>query len=95
MPGDPVNAMLSPGIRPELRQAAYDAMFIRLGLDRPLYEQYFRWLYNFIFVGDFGFSTWAQRPVIDAIRAPLLNTIILNVCVNIFYLVIALPVAWT
>ena len=92
MPGDPVRTMLPPTIRAEFYDAAYEAMTIRLGLDRPVYEQYFRWLYNFIFLGDFGYSSFFNRAVSDVIAEPLKNTIILNVSVNIVYLLIALPV---
>lgn len=92
MPGDPVAAMLSPALRPEVREAVYEATFIRLGLDRPIYEQYFRWMYNFLVVGDFGYSSFFNRPVADVIGEPLRNTIILNVSANFIYLLIALPV---
>jgi peptide/nickel transport system permease protein len=92
MPGDQVAMMLPPNLRPEIYDVTYDAMFRRLGLDRPLYEQYFRWLRE-IFQGNWGFSSMFQgRPVLDVIAEPLRNTIILNIFVNIFYLLIALPV---
>lgn len=91
MPGDQVAAMMGP-VRPEVRDQIYATLTARLGLDRPIYEQYFRWLYNFLIVGDFGYSTLTNRPVIDSIGEPLLNTIILNVSVNFVYLFIALPV---
>lgn len=92
MPGDPVRMMLPQTIRPEVYEAAYEAMTIRLGLDRPIWEQYFRWIYNFVFLGDFGYSSLTNRPVIDVIGEPLTNTIILNIAVNIVYLIIAIPV---
>jgi peptide/nickel transport system permease protein len=70
----------------------YEAMFRRLGLDRPIYIQYFSWLYNFLFLGDFGYSSVFNRPVVDVISEPLKNTIILNLSVNFVYLLVALPV---
>jgi len=92
MPGDPVALMLPPTMRPDQYQIAYDAMFLRLGMDRPVWEQYFRWLIE-IFQGNLGYSSLlAGRPVVDVITEPLKNTIILNVFVNIFYLLLALPV---
>ena len=92
MPGDEVSLMMPQNIRPEFYQQAYDAMAARLGLDRPLIEQYFRWIYNFLFLGNFGQSSIFKRPVVDVITEPLTNTIILNLCVNFVYLLVALPV---
>lgn len=92
IPGDPVRMMLPTTLRPEMYEIAYQAMYERLGLDRPVIEQYFRWIYNFIFLGDFGYSSLLNRPVTDVITEPLRNTIILNITVNIIYLLIALPV---
>jgi len=92
MPGDPVRAYLSPTLRPNEYKLAYEAMELRLGLDKSVVEQYFRWMYNLIFIGDLGFSSLLNQPVARVVAGPLLNTIILNVFVNIFYLAIALPV---
>lgn len=90
MPGDPVALMLPITLRPEQYDIAYDAMFIRLGMDRPVYEQYFRWIIE-IFQGNFGYSSlFNGRPVFDAVVEPMRNTIILNLFVNVFYLPIAL-----
>jgi len=93
MPGDPVRAMLPPttALRPEQYQLAYDAMYRRLGLDKGVVEQYFRWFGNLIRYRDLGYSSIANRPVADAIKEPLKNTLMLNVFVNFFYLLIALP----
>jgi peptide/nickel transport system permease protein len=91
MPGDPVRAMLPTTLKPDQYAAAYDVMYRRLGLDKNIVEQYFRWFYNIAFVGDLGWSTMAQRPVANAVAIPLKNTIIMNVFVNFLYLAIALP----
>ena len=92
MPGDPVRAFLPPSLKPEQYDAAYNAMQVRLGLDKSIFEQYFRWIYNIVIRGDLGYSSMANRPVAEVVSTPLANTIILNVLVNIFYLAIALPV---
>jgi len=84
--------MLPPNIRPDQYEAAYSAMQTRLGLDKSLPEQYFRWIYNMIIKRDFGYSTMYNKPVTQAIGQPITNTIILNIFVNFFYLLIALPV---
>jgi len=92
MPGDPVRPMLSTSLKAEQYEAAYAAMHSRLGLDKHIVEQYFRWIHNIFINRDLGWSTMFNRPVIDAIGQPLQNSIILNIFVNISYLCIALPV---
>lgn len=51
MPGDPRQALIGEGMSPELRLAVIE----RFGLDRPLIEQYFLYVWN-LFHGDMGFS---------------------------------------
>jgi len=84
--------MMPMGVRAELFDDVYRSIYLRLGMDRPIWEQYFRWMYSFFIHGDFGFSTMYSRPVTEVIGTPLRNTIILNVTVNIIYLLIALPI---
>ena len=38
----------------EVDEAVIAALKLRYGLDRPMVEQYFRWITNIIFEGDFG-----------------------------------------
>jgi len=92
MPGDPARMMLNPDMRPEHMETALLMMRERLGLDQPVFVQYFRWLYNYFILGDFGHSSLFNRPATDVIGEPLRNTIILNSVVNVTYLLIALPV---
>jgi len=73
MPGDPVLAYLPPGhVDPDL----YRQIFRQLGLDRPLYEQYFRYLGN-LFTGDWGVSISIVRGmnVWDLIMVNLPRTV--------------------
>ena len=51
VPGDPATAMLGDLATEE----DIAALRIRMGLDKPLIEQYFIWIGN-IFHGDFGMS---------------------------------------
>lgn len=72
-PGDPVSAMIEdPRIGPEIRarwRAAY-------GLDRPLAEQYWRYLAS-VARGDFGWSFSLHRPVGAALADAIPNTLLL------------------
>src|SRR3989442_11121652 len=41
-----------------------DALRAKLGLDRPLYVQYFSWLGDVV-QGNLGESLWTKRPVVE------------------------------
>ncbi len=72
-PGDPFgSAMDNPNVTEALR-ARWRAMY---GLDRPLYEQYLRYLGS-VARGDFGWSFSMHRPVIDVLKDALPNTLLL------------------
>src|SRR5690606_39557429 len=62
IPGDPALAILGSYATPEnVARINRD-----LGLDRPLYEQYFVWVGNLV-QGDFGRSFILNHPVLDEI----------------------------
>ncbi len=87
-PGSPLAQFeFNPNIKPE------DIARIRanLGLDRPLYEQYLRWVGGML-RGDFGVSMITGRPVIERINERLGNTLILSVAALILALVVSIPV---
>jgi peptide/nickel transport system permease protein len=75
IPGDIVATRFAgnPNLPPEAR----DIAIARLGLDKPLWEQYTSYLVNF-FQGDFGFSfSEYPRPVSDIILERLPRTLVL------------------
>jgi len=59
MPIDPVLAIVGD----RARQDVYDAMFLQMGLDKPIYIQYLRYLGD-VLTGNFGISIQTSRPVI-------------------------------
>lgn len=72
-PGDPfTSAMDNPNVTEAVR-ARWRAMY---GLDRPLWEQYVRYLGN-VARGDFGWSFSMHRPVLDVLKDALPNTLLL------------------
>ncbi len=72
-PGDPFAGTLDgPSVPQEIR----DAWRARYAFDRPLPEQYRRYLTNIV-RGDFGYSTSQRRPVRDAIAVALPRTLLL------------------
>ena len=72
-PGDPfASSMDNPAVTEAIR-ARWRAMY---GLDRPILEQYVRYLSN-VARGDLGWSFSMHRPVIDVLRDALPNTLVL------------------
>jgi peptide/nickel transport system permease protein len=72
-PGDPTSFYFNPNVPPEI----IEQMRRNLGLDQPLYIQYFKWLTSF-FRGDFGYSLAQSRPVADIVFEALPNTLMLT-----------------
>lgn len=72
-PGDPFTAIGdAAGASPELLEIQRR----QFGLDQPLAEQYVRWLLNTA-QGHFGWSSFRQQPVADAIASAIPNTLLL------------------
>jgi peptide/nickel transport system permease protein len=88
VPGSPVGAMVGENATPE--QIADTIR--RLGLDRPLYEQYWSWLRGAV-VGDFGLSIQSREPVWGLIMSRVPATLQLGLAAIVVGLVIGVPVA--
>ena len=86
IPGDPVQIMLGEENDPH----ALQALRRELGLDRPIVEQFLRWLWRLL-QGDFGRSLRSHQPVLEAIGERLPVTIELTVLAMLISLSIALP----
>ena len=73
------------------RMSAEDkaALRERLGLNDPLYVQYFKWL-GLAVQGDLGQSFFAKQPVADLIKQRLTNTMILMLVAEFFTISFAL-----
>lgn len=72
-PGDPIAMLLD---RPGVTEAVRQQWRTSLGLDRPLGEQYLRWIWSALH-GDFGYSIAFRRPVADVIAEALPRTLLL------------------
>ena len=86
VPGDPVDAMLGESARPADRTALRTA----LGLDRPLMEQYGRYLAGLARL-DLGASFQDQRPVTAILAERLPATLILAAAALLLALLLAIP----
>lgn len=86
VPGDPATAMLGDLATEE----DITALRIRMGLDKPLIEQYFIWIGN-IFHGDFGMSVVNNETVGSLIISHIRPTISLAIYALVIAAVIAIP----
>lgn len=92
IPGDPVLVMMGvdPEERSRISDAQYQALQHQLGLDRPLYVQYFNWLGRVV-QGDLGQSLRSRRPIVDIIFERYPATIYLAVAALVVGVLIAIP----
>ena len=88
VPGSPVGAIVGENATAE--QIADTIR--RLGLDRPLYEQYWSWLRGAV-VGDLGQSIQSREPVLELIMARVPATLQLGLAAILVGLVLGVPVA--
>jgi peptide/nickel transport system permease protein len=88
-PGDPTVFYLPPekAADPAIRLK----VMTRLGLDQPLYIQYWRWLTAAV-QGDFGFAYGYGESVMKLIGAHVPATVELQLAALILALVVALPI---
>jgi len=86
IPGDPV-ALLLGDYYTEATAAAIRAQY---GLDKPLHIQYFIWLKR-LFIGDWGSSIIANRPIFEDLMRRLPVTLELIILSMAFALLIAVP----
>lgn len=89
VPGDPAEVLLAAdGGTPT--QEAIEATRTKLGLDRPVFEQYVAYLGRVV-SGDFGNSFADDEPVIDNIRQRLPRTLELIGAATLLAILIGLP----
>ncbi|BCK00565.1 ABC transporter permease [Anaerocolumna chitinilytica] len=93
IPGDPARAQLEPvktTLTAEQYQMRYKQLRQQMGLDDPIIVKYSKWIGG-ILHGDFGMSTRHKKPVIDLIKAPMGNTIFINIFATVLALGISIP----
>jgi peptide/nickel transport system permease protein len=88
LPGDLATAILGFGATPERRAELY----ARLGLDKPLLEQYFIWM-SHVVRGDFGVSPVTNTSITSTVSSALLVDIEMVLMAQIFALSAAVPLA--
>ncbi|WP_391206760.1 ABC transporter permease [Psychrobacillus sp. L4] len=86
-PGNPVEMFVNPNISAEDIELKKEA----LGLNDPIYEQYFHWLGN-VLHGDFGFSYATHEPVSQMILERIGPTLLLMGAALILAYIISIPI---
>ena len=87
LPGDPVLLMAGErGVSPE----RHAQLLAQLGFDRPLWEQYFNYVWNLL-NGDFGQSLVTKKPVLTEFFALFPATVELSICAIIVAILVGIP----
>lgn len=86
VPGDVATTLLGPFATEEQRAAVTE----RLGLDQPVYTQYWLWLVSML-QGDFGTSVASGMPVLDELALRLPVTALIAGMSLVLALVIGVP----
>ena len=87
MPGDPVQIMLEGANVP---RHVIEAERARLGLDQPVYLQFFKWFWA-VLQGDFGVSMWTGRSVAYEIGIRLELSLQVAIMATVLAVLLALP----
>jgi dipeptide transport system permease protein len=87
IPGDPIQMMLGEKVIDPARHAA---LLHQIGLDRPLYVQFFDYIWH-VLQGDLGKSIVTKNPVLEDFFTLFPATLELAFCAMVFALVLAIP----
>ena len=91
IPGNVIDLMLSQN-DVAADKLSRDQLIAVLGLDKPMWEQYGRWIGGILLRGDFGQSLWQNTPVAELLMMRLPVTFQLGVMALIVALVVAIPI---
>jgi peptide/nickel transport system permease protein len=89
VPGDVVTLKYS-GEGANVPQETLDAERARLGLDRPLWQQFVDWIWGAVRL-DFGISMWTGRPIAHEIAIRLQLSLQLAIMATTVAVLLALP----
>lgn len=88
-PGDPV--LIRLGFNPNVSPQQVELIRAQLGLDKPIYIQYFSYL-NLLLHGNFGYDVNTGQPVIQEIAQAYPNTLILAAASMVVSLGVGIPI---
>ena len=85
----PVDPLADLKMNPSISQKTLESEKIRMGLDKPIYVQYFLWAKSFV-KGDMGYSVTGDK-VINQLKQRVPNTLLLSICVILATWLVAIP----
>jgi peptide/nickel transport system permease protein len=91
IPGSVIDLMLSQNDI-SAGKASREQLISALGLDKPMWEQYGRWMGGILLHGDFGQSLWQNTPVAELLQARLPVTFQLGFMALLVALTVAIPI---
>lgn len=86
MPADPVLAVIGD----RAPQAAYERVYKEMGLDKPIYQQYYRYLGE-LSRGDLGKSIMTSQPVLEDIKRFFPATLELSTIATLIGVLLGIP----
>lgn len=91
IPGDVIDLMLAEN---DIAAAALsrEQLLATLGLDKPMWEQYIRWVGRILLHGDLGNSLWQGTPVSEQLARRLPISFELGLMALVFALLLAVPI---
>jgi peptide/nickel transport system permease protein len=91
VPGNIIDLMLTQN-DVSASKATREQLEAALGLDTPVYIQYFKWLGALVFKGSLGNSLWTNTPVMEDILYRLPITMELGIMALIVSLIVGIPI---
>jgi peptide/nickel transport system permease protein len=91
IPGSVIDLMLSQNDI-SADKLSREQLIAALGLDKPIWEQYARWMGGILLAGDFGRSIWGNTPVAELLLARLPVTFELGLMALVVALAVAIPI---
>ena len=91
IPGNIIDLMLSQNDVSASKQTR-EQLEAALGLDTPIYIQYFKWIGALLFKGSLGNSLWTNTPVMEEILYRLPITFELGFMALIVALIVGIPI---
>lgn len=91
VPGDIIDLMVSQHDVSEV-EVTRKTLEKALGLDVPIYVQYYRWMKGIVLHGDLGNTLWVETPVTEEIMARLPVTLELGIIGLVIGFSLAIPI---
>jgi peptide/nickel transport system permease protein len=89
IPGDVVELRYS-GDRGSVSQEILDRERARIGLDKPVWQQFLTWILGVVRL-DFGTSMWTGAPILDEIKLRFMLSLQLAIMATIVAVLLAIP----